>query len=231
MQLYSHEDKIEKYLVDLSEEYKELLLKRLLETSGSIENLNVSDLLRIDMEIKKPLIPSYRKKKRMQSIFLMAGTMYALVGIMMLLFFEINDSYVYEGMSLMALVVTFVGLLMSIFSVMIPSNYIEKKEITWLKEDNRAILEYNVVKSWREIEGIATDLYSETKVIPAYSIIDAFFQDGYINKEQSEKLREILKMRNNIVHNIDNNYSLKEIQNMIFDTNVILDKIKKLSKI
>ena len=43
----NNEDKIEKYLDDLAEEYKTLLLNRLLEVSGNIENLNVCDLLRI----------------------------------------------------------------------------------------------------------------------------------------------------------------------------------------
>lgn len=45
MQTYNNEDKIERYLEDLAVEYKELLLKRLLEVSGSIENLSVSELL------------------------------------------------------------------------------------------------------------------------------------------------------------------------------------------
>lgn len=61
MQTYSNEDKIERYLDDLAAEYKELLLKRLLEVSGTIENLSVSELLRIDTEIKKPLLADYRR--------------------------------------------------------------------------------------------------------------------------------------------------------------------------
>lgn len=52
MQTCDNEEKIERYLDDLADEYKKLLLKRLLEVSGTIENLSISELLRIDNEIK-----------------------------------------------------------------------------------------------------------------------------------------------------------------------------------
>lgn len=227
--LYDNEDKIERYLNDLSEEYKELLLKRLLETSGTIENLNVSDLLRIDMEIKRPLMSEYRRKKRFQSVILLSGIMYALMGIMLLLFFEMTDSFRYEGMNLIALVLTFLGLLMSLYSVTLPnSKYIYRKEAYKMKEDDRAVLEYNVIRLWRELEGIASDLYIETKSVTIYSLIDRFLEDGYINKSEEEILREFLKMRNNIAHNTNNNYPLVEIKERLVATKGIIDKLRKI---
>ena len=75
----NNEDKIEKYLDDLAEEYKTLLLNRLLEVSGNIENLNVCDLLRIDNEIKRPFLSEYRRQLRRKRVFQMSGVLYAIM--------------------------------------------------------------------------------------------------------------------------------------------------------
>lgn len=99
-----------------------MLLKRLLEVSGRIENLSVSELLRIDNEVKRPLLSDYRKQQRRQRVLLMAGMIYAIMGIMLLAMFEMVDSFRYDGMTLVALTITFLGLMMSLISVMLPSS-------------------------------------------------------------------------------------------------------------
>lgn len=228
MQTYDNEEKIERYLDDLADEYKELLLKRLLEVSGTIENLSVSELLRIDNEIKKPLLPDYRRHQRRQRVVLIAGMLYAIMGIMLLAMFEMIDSLRYDGMTLVALVITFLGLLMSLMSVMLPSSkYPLGKHETRNTEDDRAIWEYSVVKTWRELEGVAADIYTESKAMSTSSIISIFLQDNYINKGEAEMLREFLKMRNNIVHDTDNNYKLEEIKDMLKGVQSILNNLKK----
>lgn len=227
--MYNKEDKIERYLDDLAIEYKELLLKRLLEVSGSIENLSVTDLLRIDTEIKKPLLADYRRQQRRQRTILMAGMVYAIMGIMILISFKmINSSFKYDGITLMALVITFLGLLMSLFSIMMPiSKYpLSKHEIKSMA-NNRVMLEYSVVKTWRDLEGIAADLYTESKVMPTHSIISRLLEDNYINIVGAEKLRTFLKMRNNIVHDTNNNYALEEIETMLKEVDAIINSLKK----
>ena len=52
-------DKIEKYLDELSDEYKNLLYKALVARTKPLDDLSVSELLRIDSEIKKPLFLYY----------------------------------------------------------------------------------------------------------------------------------------------------------------------------
>ena len=148
MRAYDNEEKIERYLDDLADEYKELLLKRLLEVSGRIENLSVSELLRIDNEVKRPLLLDYRKQQRRQRVLLMAGMIYAIMGIMLLAMFEMVDSFRYDGMTLVALTITFLGLMMSLISVMLPSSkYFLGKNERKNVENDRAIWEYSVVKS------------------------------------------------------------------------------------
>lgn len=229
MPLYDNKDKIERYLDELSGEYKELLLKSLLESTGSIENLSVSDLLRIDLEIKRPLMREYRRKKRMQNMLMKAGIMYAFMGIMLLLLFEMSDSFQYDGMNLVALVLTLVGLLLSLYSSMISNNkYIEKRVQYRESENNRAVMEYNVVRVWKELEAVANDLYFEAEEISISSIIDRFVEDKYVNKSEADSLKQLLKMRNNIVHNTGNNYLLKDLKEILLDTSKILNKLKSI---
>ena len=49
------DDKIEKYVNELGEEYKDLLFEALLKKSDSLSELSVSELLRIDNDVKKYL--------------------------------------------------------------------------------------------------------------------------------------------------------------------------------
>lgn len=227
MQGYSNEKKIERYLEELSIEYKELLLKRLLEMSGSIENLSVSELLRIDAEIKKPLSTNYHRKIYRQRTIIMAGMIYAIIGIVLLIMFEMVDSFRYDGVILIALVLTFLGLMMSLTAFVLPnSKYFLGKQNIKKYEDNKIILEYSVVTTWREVEGIAEDIYSESKVMSTHSIISRFLEDNFISKNEAEKLREFLKMRNNIVHDTDNNYSVDEIGVMLKEMEDIIKKLK-----
>ena len=228
MRAYDNEEKIERYLDDLADEYKELLLKRLLEVSGRIENLSVSELLRIDNEVKRPLLSDYRKQQRRQRVLLMAGMIYAIMGIMLLAMFEMVDSFRYDGMTLVALTITFLGLMMSLISVMLPSSkYFLGKNERKNVENDRAIWEYSVLKTWRELEGVAADIYTESRGISTGSIISKFLQDNYISKVDAKTLKEFLKMRNNIVHNTDNNYKLEDIKNMLKGVRNILDNLKK----
>lgn len=230
MQLYNNEDKIEQYLDDLSREYKELLLKRLLEISGSIEDLKVSDLLRVDIETKKTLLPNYRRRQYMKKVLLTSGLLYVAIGIVLLLSFQSIKSLRFDTISVMSLVITLLGLMMSLFSIIFPIGIVgESKRITSEKylEDNKEILEYSIVKTWREIEGVASDLYSDKKLLPTISIISLFLEDGYIDQNDANTLKNFLKMRNSIVHSTNNNYTLEDITLSLKAVNEIINKLQK----
>ena len=222
----NNEYKIEKYLDDLAEEYKTLLLNRLLEVSGNIENLNVCDLLRIDNEIKRPFLSEYRRQLRRKRVFQMSGVLYAIMGIMFLSICEIIDSVKSEGMVLLSLVITFMGVIMILMSEMYPNKwYYSNQKVSNNSEESRAILEYRVVSAWRELEGFATDIYSENIILPTGSIISSLLNDNYINQKEADFLKDFLKMRNNIVHDINNNYELDEMRNMLKRVQHIINKL------
>ena len=54
MNTLSQNDKIEKYLDELADEYKVLLYNALVSRTKPLDDLSVSELLRLDNEIKKP---------------------------------------------------------------------------------------------------------------------------------------------------------------------------------
>ena len=82
MNISPNNEKIQKYLDELSEEYKELLFKALLERSKSIDDISASDLLRLDSEIKKPLIENNQRQKKKRTTLLLSGLLYIFLSIL-----------------------------------------------------------------------------------------------------------------------------------------------------
>ena len=75
-----HDEKIKKYLDELAIEYKELLYDYLISQTNNLDELNISELLRIDSEIKKPLFKSYRKFYKKSRLLLAIGLTYMFIG-------------------------------------------------------------------------------------------------------------------------------------------------------
>ena len=139
---------------------------------------------------------------------------------------EIIDSVKSEGMVLLSLVITFMGVIMILMSEMYPNKwYYSNQKVSNNSEESRAILEYRVVSAWRELEGFATDIYSENIILPTGSIISSLLNDNYINQKEADFLKDFLKMRNNIVHDINNNYELDEMRNMLKRVQHIINKL------
>ena len=110
---FENRDKIEKYLDELSEEYKTLLFNTLVEQSGSVENLNISDLLRLDNEVKKHFQLDYMKYQKKQKVLLIGGLIYMIFGVFLFLCFEISN-FEYGSdylIFLLSFVVGFMGLI------------------------------------------------------------------------------------------------------------------------
>ena len=81
MNILPKNDKIEKYLDELADEYKVLLYNALVSRTKPLDDLSVSELLRLDNEIKKPLFEDYQKKQHRRQLFLIAGLIYMFTGV------------------------------------------------------------------------------------------------------------------------------------------------------
>lgn len=134
----------------------------------------------------------------------------------------------YDGFELITFTILMMSLTASLLAIFVRirhdnvSHYIGDRV-----DDKKVLLEYQVVKTWRDIEGIAADIYSDEKWRPYHSIIEKFLEDSYINRVEAEELKDFLKMRNNIIHDTNNNYDTKTMLNTLKEVEKIVDNLKK----
>lgn len=233
MNISPNNEKIQKYLDELSEEYKELLFKALLERSKSIENISITELLRLDNEIKKPLIENYQKQQKRRKMVFAYGLMYMFLGIIMLLMYYTIKSDIFHGTDgivlLISIVVSVVGLFISAFSFVMP---ISKANTSIQKISTQTevtkLLSFEVIAKWRELEGIVTDLAENNSTPTPRSVIEYLSSNNFIDKSEYIILKDFLKMRNNIVHSSDAEISAEIIKNAINNVDQIIAKLKKI---
>lgn len=233
MNITPNNDKIEKYLDELAEEYKELLFTALISRTPNLDDLSVSELLRLDNEIKKPLLVNYQKQQRRKKMLLVMGLTYMFLGFFTIIIFKlIKSNFIYgtdDVITLMSLVISFMGFVISIFSVALPntffstSKYIEKKY-----SESLPLKEYEVITKWRELEGIVNDISINANVQTPRSVIQFLTENKFIDNDENTLLRNFLKIRNNIVHSTDTTYSVEEITSMLCEVDKVIAKIKKI---
>lgn len=233
MSISPKNEKIEKYLNELSDEYKELLFRALVSRSKSLDNLSVSELLRLDAEIKKPLLEDYQRQQRRRKMLLVSGLTYMFLGLFLFVVFQmINSDFMYNSNSIflmMSVVIGCVGVIVSILSFALPTmRTSSSKLIVNDKMDTSALVEYEAITKWRELEGVVNDISISSDVKTPRSIIEFLSENQFIDSEEYSTLKDFLKMRNNVVHSMDSNYSENEIRDMVSKIDKIIEKIKKI---
>lgn len=233
MNISPNNEKIQKYLDELSEEYKELLFRALLERSKSIDDISISELLRLDNEIKKPLIENYQRQQKRRKMFFVYGLMYMFFGIIMLIMYYTIKSDIFHGTDgivlLVSIVVSVVGLFISAFSFVMPLSkaHATKQKFSTQTETTK-LLSFEVITKWRELEGIVSDLAENNSIPTPRSIIEYLSSNNFIDKEESIVLKEFLKMRNNIVHSSNVDISADDMKSAINEVDQIISKLKKI---
>lgn len=232
MNISPNNEKVKKYLNELAEEYKVLLLKALIRKSASIDDLSVSELLRLDNEIKKPLFEDYQRLQRRRRFFIIIGLIYMLFGCAIFIIYEIQENSLSDTkdiVPLLASVISFMGVLISIFSFALPMlRLFTKKPIDYIKKESPGLLEYELIAKWRDLEGLVNDISLDNNVKTPRSIIDYLYTSKFIDEEESKMLKDFLKIRNNIVHSTDNTYSAQEIKDRMDEVDIIINRLKKI---
>lgn len=226
--------KIEQYLADLSEEYKVLLFNALLEESPSVDELSVSELLRLDSEIKRPLLPAYRRYQRRRRRLLFIGFTYVLVGLFCFVFYLLYKQFRFSTfdkdsiISLVCSVTVLLGLAISVLSFFIPQRIKEEMSMPNTKHINEssALLEYEIISKWRAVEGLVSDFSMNSNVVTASSAISFLKQNGMIDASEQETLKKLLKLRNEIVHTKKRSVSINEAQDLLKESDKIINKLK-----
>lgn len=224
--------KIEKYLDELASEYKILLYKALVSRSGPLDDLSVSELLRLDNEIKKPLFEDYQRQQKRYRMLLIAGLTYMFIGVFSHFFFKIiNGEYMYNKaavVSLISSVIGIVGLFITLYAYVFQILDKYPKRNVKRYEEYTTLLKYEVVAKWREMEGIVNDISLNANVKTPRSIIDFLLESHFIDEKEHTILKDFLKMRNDIVHSNGTSYSENDIKEIIDEVNKIIDRIKKI---
>lgn len=223
--------KIEKYINELSDEYKELLFQRLIEESESIDDISISELLKIDNDVKD-FLKNRREKTKLKRIQLL-GVTYAALGMILFLFAQImvafhdNSRLSIENLvELISIIIACTGIMISFFPIMYGTIIHRKKGNN---TESIRIREYKVITLWRELEGLCNDMTERQRILSNFSIIQFLLQSKLIDNEQAFELKSFLRLRNSIIHESDitKKYSTKQIDLMIKSTEKILNSIRK----
>jgi len=227
---FSNDEKIKKYLDELACEYKELLYKKLIEDNKGLDELRISELLYLDSEIKKPLTRNRNSFIKFLYKSALIGVLYIIIGFVWFLYINVDSKLGVR--EFMPLLIIFMGVLLLILSLFVYKIRLNKNEFTRTKE---VILEkdikqirYQIVAMWRDIEGIASDLISDNAAIQGSTPIEKLKSDELINDEEINSLRELLSLRNKIVHGGIASIDISNSFDVIKKCNDILNKLKKI---
>lgn len=214
-----NKDKVDYYLDELAEEYKHILLSLLLERSDSYEEPSITELLRIDGEVKDRLLN--RTLHRKKQYFLLAGMAYMVFGILLYFGYEIIKDNTVDIISLTSITIGITGLLMTVLVILRNQLIPKPKEFMHKKQQ---LLFYNVVKLWREFEGLSNDLMDESNPGSVLSLLE---ENTLVTNSEGETLRKLLRIRNEIVHTQQTHYANKDIFDILRASEGILANLKR----
>ena len=117
---YSISDYKLKVIIDeLGEEYKDLLIEQALNEMNEIDadHINPSDLIRLDVTTKSNLRIDRKSQRlsRMSTLISLLGVIYALFGLMLMMWSELKDTIRYNNIMMISIVLIFLGLFVAIF--------------------------------------------------------------------------------------------------------------------
>ena len=224
-------EKIKYILDELGEEYKSLLIEKSLDNIGNVDvdNINLSELIELDIAIKKTLKTSKReqKRKRMFASTALLGSIYFMLGgVMLILSLYRTTMYSSRIPSDLFVIVIFMGMLIFLLSVY-ASVFSDLKRG---KSSNKDINPYALFNSWKEIEALITQLTPDEYHKGPRTMVEYLSTNRMISLEDKKQILELLQIRNNIAHNSEDN--LKMSKEEILQKITIADKIiNDLSKL
>ena len=223
-------EKIKYILDELGEEYKSLLIEKSLDNIGNVDvdNINLSELIELDIAIKKPLKTSKReqKRKRMFASTALLGLIYFMLGGVMLILSLYRTTKYSRIPSNLFVIVIFMGMLIFLLSVY-ASVFSDLKRG---KSSNKNINPYALFNSWKEIEVLITQLTPDEYHKGPRTMVEYLSTNRMISLEDKKQILELLQIRNNIAHSSEDN--LKMSKEEILQKITIADKIiNDLSKL
>lgn len=221
-----------KVIVDeLGEEYKELLIERILddmhETDANL--INPIELIQLDVKIKSSLRidKKAQKQKWMHSLITLLGVSYTVLGLVLTIAIEMRHSVVnvrYDAIMKMAFVLMLMGIVVLLISLVL------KIWPQYHMRQNYTISPYEVINKWKEIEAMIHELTPDKDVFSLHSMVTKLKETKIISEQDIEIINQLLNVRNQIVHGQDDKCTLSqtELRNILLQTDKIIKKMKKI---
>lgn len=224
--------KLKAIVDELGEEYKDLLIERILGDmhETDVDLINSSDLIRLDVTTKSNLRIDKRvqRQNRMFSMISLLGIIYALFGLMLMMWSEVSNTIRDDSMMMMSFILTFMGLFVALFSLLFKN--IGRIRPQYYRGQSHTISPYEVVNKWKEIEALVHELTPEEDTLSLSSMVSNLKDTKIISEQDIKIINKLLILRNQIVHGQDNKYNLSqaELRSILIQADKIISKMKKL---
>jgi len=230
---YSISDYKLKVIIDeLGEEYKDLLIEQALNEMNEIDadHINPSDLIRLDVTTKSNLRIDRKSQRlsRMSTLISLLGVIYALFGLMLMMWSELKDTIRYNNIMMISIVLIFLGLFVAIFSLLF--KYMNRMRPHYYKNKRFTISSYEIINKWKEIEALINQLTPEKEQLSLSSMVSNLEETKIISKEDTIVINKLLRVRNQIVHkqNKDIDLPQNELRSILIQIDEVISKMKKL---
>ena len=230
---YNVSDPKLKIIIDeLGEEYKDLLIERILDDAHETDAdlINPSELIRLDVATKSKLRvdKKMQRQNRLYSTISLLGIMYALLGFMIMLLRQIEETIRYDSLTMISFILIFVGLFVAILSLLFRKMSGIRSQ--YYRGQNRTISPYEIINKWKEIEALVHELTPDSDTLSLSSMVKNLEDTKIISKQDIEAINQLLKIRNQIVHGSDNkcDFSQAELRTILIQADKIIAKMKKL---
>ena len=212
-------------LNDLGEEYKDMLLEKAIYDSGEldVDNISTSDLIQLDIQVKTALSIDQKDKKRksLYKLISLTGILYMLIGLFILLIKELENYLFEDPLAMISISCALIGMMLSILPIFIRNIPKQKNKI------NPEILEFKIINTWKELESIVYQLVPMEKHRSFRTMLDYLENIHILDTHDLDVIKELLQMRNEIVHG-HNNITIDKAKIILKESNNSINKLKKL---
>lgn len=223
-------EKLKLIVDELGEEYKDMLIAKTLSNLDEldIDEISPSELIRLDVEIKKRLNidKAESKRNRILSLISLVGVLYAMLGLFLMIFKELDRYMIENPANMIAILCIFIGLLTSIMAIFMKLYPIK----TFTKNSTPMFSQYEIVSKWKEIEAIMIQLTPVENQSTLKKMIDYLEDLNIINNEDYQNIKQLLSYRNSLVHSTNEKDLIpnKQSKELIKKADDIIKKLKLL---
>ena len=234
MKYYITNQKLDSLVNELGEEYKDLLIEKMLNDyqTTDIDNLPLSELLKLDVSIKEHLIQDKQieKKKQMTTMVSIIGLMYSLLGIFLLFFLFFTYSFSEEPMNMISLILIMMGLIISIYGMLLKKLIINRKPYTSIRNNTNNSYEY--ISLWKELEGLMIQVSPDNVPSSPSKLIQYLSESNFISSKDEDAIRNLLKLRNEAIHSTSSpkqELTQEEYSILVKNIRAIISKLNNLA--